>query len=82
MSTSDLLFELGTEELPAGEITAMAAALCQGVTAGLSEHGLPFGMAHHFSTPRRLTVWVEECCRQRPRHRAARSGSTLECCER
>ena len=26
MSTSDLLFELGTEELPAGEITAMAEA--------------------------------------------------------
>ena len=66
MSTSDLLFELGTEELPAGEITAMAAALCQGVTAGLSEHGLPFGMAHHFSTPRRLTVWVEEVAAKGP----------------
>ena len=27
MSTADLLFELGTEELPAGEISAMATAL-------------------------------------------------------
>ena len=59
MSAADLLFELGTEELPAGEISAMAAALCQGVTDGLTEAGLPFTRAHPFSTPRRLTVWVE-----------------------
>ncbi len=59
MSTADLLFELGTEELPAGEISAMAAALCQGVTDGLTEANLPFTRANHFSTPRRLTVWVE-----------------------
>ena len=66
MSTSDLLFELGTEELPAGEITAMAEALCRGVTTGLNEHGLPFGTAHHFSTPRRLTVWVENVAAKGP----------------
>jgi len=66
MSTSDLLFELGTEELPAGEITAMAEALCRGVTTGLNEQGLPFGTAHHFSTPRRLTVWVENVAAKGP----------------
>ena len=59
MSTADLLFELGTEELPAGEISAMATAFCQGVTDGLTEAGLPFAKAQAFSTPRRLTVWVE-----------------------
>ena len=59
MSTADLLFELGTEELPAGEISAMASALCLGVTDGLAEAGLPFTGAQAFSTPRRLTVWVE-----------------------
>jgi glycyl-tRNA synthetase beta chain len=59
MTTADLLFELGTEELPAGEISARATALCQGVTDGLTEANLPFAGAHHFSTPRRLTVWVE-----------------------
>jgi len=59
MSAADLLFELGTEELPAGEISAMATALCQGVTDGLTEANLPFTGTHHFSTPRRLTVWVE-----------------------
>ncbi len=59
MSTADLLFELGTEELPAGEISAMAIALCRGVTDGLTEANLPFTGTHHFSTPRRLAVWVE-----------------------
>lgn len=59
MSAADLLFELGTEELPAGEISGMAAALCKSVTDGLAEHGLPFGSAVHFSTPRRLAVRVE-----------------------
>ena len=59
MSTADLLFELGTEELPAGEISGMAAALCKGVTDGLAEHGLPFTAATHFSTPRRLAVRVD-----------------------
>ena len=59
MSAADLLFELGTEELPAGEISAMATALCQGVTDGLTEANLAFTGAHHFSTPRRLTVWIE-----------------------
>jgi glycyl-tRNA synthetase beta chain len=59
MSAADLLFELGTEELPAGEISGMAAALCKGVTDGLAENGLPFGTAVHFSTPRRLAVRVE-----------------------
>ena len=36
MSTEDLLFELGTEELPAGEISGMAAALVDTVTRDLS----------------------------------------------
>ena len=66
MSTADLLFELGAEELPAGEISTMANALCQGVTDGLSEAGLPFTGAHQFSTPRRLTVWVENVATKGP----------------
>ena len=66
MSTADLLFELGTEELPAGEISGMAAALCKGVTDGLAEHGLPFTAATHFSTPRRLAVRVDNVAMKAP----------------
>lgn len=66
MSAADLLFELGTEELPAGEISGMAAALCKGVTDGLAEHGLPFTAATHFSTPRRLAVRVDNVAMKAP----------------
>ena len=66
MSAADLLFELGTEELPAGEISSMAAALCKGVTTGLAEHGLPYTAATHFSTPRRLAVRVDNVALKAP----------------
>ena len=66
MSAADLLFELGTEELPAGEISGMAAALCKGVTDGLAEHGLPYTAATHFSTPRRLAVRVDNVALKAP----------------
>ena len=58
MSTADLLFELGTEELPAGEIERLVAALSAGVTSGLTEQGLPFSHARCFSPPRRLAVLI------------------------
>ena len=38
--TADFLFELGTEELPAGALQSMVAALEQHIVAGLSEKGL------------------------------------------
>ncbi|MDA7595276.1 glycine--tRNA ligase subunit beta [Luminiphilus sp.] len=60
MSTADLLFELGTEELPAGEIERLVAALSAGVTSGLTEQGLPFSHARCFSTPRRLAVLISD----------------------
>ena len=58
MSTTDLLFELGTEELPAGEIDSMVTALYEGILNGLNDEGLPFAEAQYFSTPRRLAVLV------------------------
>lgn len=60
MSTADLLFELGTEELPASEISGMAQALRIGITDGLAEHGLSFSGACDYSTPRRLAVLVTD----------------------
>ena len=34
MSTADLLFELGTEELPAGDIEQLVTALSAGIVNG------------------------------------------------
>ncbi len=60
MSTADLLFELGTEELPAGDIEQLVTALSAGIANGLTEQGLPFTDARCFSTPRRLAVLITE----------------------
>ena len=72
MSTADLLFELGTEELPAGEIDSMVTALYEGILNGLKDEGLPFAEAQYFSTPRRLAVLVKRGCGKRSRHSAKR----------
>ena len=58
MSTDTVLFELGTEELPAGEYVGMAEALCTGICDGLQSHSLSHGEAKVLATPRRLTVIV------------------------
>ena len=60
MITADLLFELGTEELPAGDIEQLVTALSAGIANGLAEQGLPFTHARCFSTPRRLAVLISD----------------------
>ncbi|MEE4203233.1 MAG: glycine--tRNA ligase subunit beta [Halieaceae bacterium] len=59
MSTQDLLFELGTEELPAGPLAEMAIALHDDLCAGLDQSGLTYSGSRWFATPRRLAVLVE-----------------------
>jgi len=60
VSTDTVLFELGTEELPAGEYVGMAEALCAGICDGLQSHSLSHGEAKVLATPRRLTVIVSD----------------------
>lgn len=66
MSTTQLLFELGTEELPAGQLVTMADALNNGICAGLRQRGLAYESAHWFATPRRLAVLVDGLSTQAP----------------
>lgn len=60
MTTDTLLFELGTEELPAGEYVGMAEALASGICDGLKNHSLSFGTARVLATPRRLTAIISD----------------------
>lgn len=57
-TSADLLFELGTEELPAGPLATMAEALGSSILDGLTHHGLEVGSSKIFATPRRLAVLV------------------------
>ena len=57
-TTASLLFELGTEELPAGPLAEMGQALCDGIARGLNDRGLLFEQASWFATPRRLAALI------------------------
>ena len=64
--SADLLFEIGTEELPAGEVEPAVEQLRAGVLSGLDSDRLAHGEARTFATPRRLAVVVEAVAERSP----------------
>jgi glycyl-tRNA synthetase beta chain len=77
MSTRDLLFELGTEELPPRTLQALSNALTDGLAKGLDTAGVPHGKVHSFATPRRLAVWIEKLAERQPDRQVERRGPPL-----
>jgi glycyl-tRNA synthetase beta chain len=61
-----LLFEIGTEEIPASYIQPALAFLEQAVANKLRELGLSFGWVRTAGTPRRLTLAVDEVQEEQP----------------
>jgi glycyl-tRNA synthetase beta chain len=57
--SDELLFEIGTEELPAGAVEPAVEQLRTLVLSGLDGARLGHGAARTFATPRRLAVRVE-----------------------
>jgi glycyl-tRNA synthetase beta chain len=55
-----LLLEVGVEELPASMVESAASQLATAVSAAVKEAGLGEGRTTHYSTPRRLIVFVED----------------------
>ena len=74
MSTRDLLFELGTEELPPRTLQILSAALTAGLTKGMDDAGIPHRKAHGYATPRRLAVRIDACAEVAPDRRVERRG--------
>lgn len=58
--TKDYLFEIGTEEMPAHVVSHSVKQLAERTEKFLKENGLKFKNVKTFSTPRRLTILVEE----------------------
>lgn len=56
----DYLFEIGTEEMPAHVVTRSVNQLADRTRKFLKENGLSFKEIKTFSTPRRLTILVED----------------------
>jgi glycyl-tRNA synthetase beta chain len=63
---SDLLLEIGVEELPASFVKSAVDALPGLLTARLKELRLQHGVVHAGGTPRRLAVWAEGVSEHQP----------------
>ena len=57
---ADLLFELGTEELPPKALMSLSNALVEGMQKGLGENKLNFSEVQSFAAPRRLAVIIKD----------------------
>ncbi len=59
MKTSELLIEIGTEELPPTALLTLSNAFTKNVSTLLDEASLNYGAVHSYATPRRLAIWIE-----------------------
>ena len=78
----DLLLELFSEEIPARMQAKAAADLKKLVTDGLVEAGLTYASAGAFSTPRRLTLTIEDLTAQSPTLTEDRKGPRVDAPEK
>ncbi|NJD07638.1 MAG: glycine--tRNA ligase subunit beta, partial [Methylococcaceae bacterium] len=72
--TRDLLFELGTEELPPKSLLTLSRSLTAGIVAGLDKAGLGHGEVKSYATPRRLAVLVSALQTAQPDQTVERRG--------
>ncbi|MCX7117948.1 MAG: glycine--tRNA ligase subunit beta [Legionellales bacterium] len=56
----DLLFELGTEELPSGSVRPLAQDLASRMVQALAAANIQHGEVRHFSTHRRIAVLMKD----------------------
>ena len=78
MSAQDLIFELGTEELPPVALKKLSAALESEFTAGLKQAGLGHGKVVSYASPRRLALLVEGLATRQPDRSMEKRGPALQ----
>ncbi|MEL6375963.1 MAG: glycine--tRNA ligase subunit beta, partial [Pseudomonadota bacterium] len=78
----ELLIELFSEEIPARMQTRAASDLQTRVCDGLREAGLEFKAAQSFSTPRRLTLVIEDLASESPTSSEERKGPRVDAPEK
>jgi len=71
---SDLLFEIGTEEIPAGYIQPALKFMEQSAAKQFRDLGLNFGQVRTVGTPRRLTLAVDNLQNRQPDKRVEYTG--------
>jgi glycyl-tRNA synthetase beta chain len=78
LKTANLLFELGTEELPPKALRRLSEALSQEFVKGLDAAGLVHGDVSAYCAPRRLAVLVMDCAKSQPDRDIERRGPALK----
>ena len=71
---ADVLFELGTEELPPVALPTLSAALVEGFVAGLADADLAHGEVIPYASPRRLAVLIRDVQRRQTDRLEQRRG--------
>ena len=74
----DLLFELGTEELPPLALNRLSRALADEFTAGLKEASLDFSELSFYATPRRLAIKASNCDTRQADREIMRRGPAVQ----
>jgi len=78
MSAQDLIFELGTEELPPVALKKLSTALESEFLAGLKNAGLEHGKVISYAAPRRLALLVEGLATRQPDRSMEKRGPNLQ----
>jgi glycyl-tRNA synthetase beta chain len=73
----DLLFELGSEELPPKTLPVLSRALFDNIIAGLNEAGLNYGKCQAYATPRRLAVLIKDLSTSQPDKTVEKRGPAI-----
>ena len=75
---NDLLFEIGTEELPPTALDRLSIALAEGFAAQLFQHQLSYDTIERFASPRRLALRVRSLTTSQPDQEIVRKGPTVQ----
>jgi glycyl-tRNA synthetase beta chain len=78
VTAQDLLFELGSEELPPKTLLTLSRALTDGIINGLKEADLTHGEVKAYAAPRRLAVSVENLSATQPDKVVEKRGPALK----
>ncbi len=77
MDRNTYLLEIGVEELPAKQITRVIKAFKETVKTELEKEKLPYAELHVWSTPRRITVFIDGIADSLPEEHVTVSGPAV-----
>lgn len=78
MSCADLLFEIGTEELPPKSLDDLSQSLASELVSRLQDAGIGFGEIKRFAAPRRLALFISDLSLQQPDQPIERKGPPVK----